>query len=381
MAQLGGLKAAAKRTAFGDLSNAANVSRLSKDDTTIPIKASAIVPEKSIAVVAQEKRPTALLRPAQRPLSVLGLKSLLHNVSSSNSQATTKQPSLENHQPVQPAIQKANIKKLTTKKSSAVFKDAAVNCMEQPNGGKEASEVAPIPPVHRELLPSQLPQKVNLSLEVKTDPQASHSTILGEPSVPEPSIVIPSSEEAAPCRSDGIYIDNHGEIQRYVFSEDIDTEDNQNTEPVTIATGFTQAAEEESLADRVDRYLKEQGEEDKQLQAEVAAKQIHPTVSEPEVYWDEEDGAYEEEGYVTARSFKSRGENTTGGATTVLFPKVNQKIKKELAAAKELIESTRTPEDIDDETWDTSMVAEYGDEIFGYMRDLEASTLYNEDSS
>ena len=50
---------------------------------------------------------------------------------------------------------------------------------------------------------------------------------------------------------------------------------------------------------------------------------------------------------------------------------MNQKVKRELAAAKELIESTRTNEDIDDESWDTTMVAEYGEEIFQYMKELE----------
>lgn len=380
MAHAGGLKAAAKRTAFGDLSNAANVSRPSKDDTAIPIKASTTLSEKPVPVTALEKRPTALLRPAQRPLSVSGLKSLLHNVSGSNSQAAVKQPPIETQPPGQPAVQKASTKKLATKKSTAVFKDVAVNCAERPNAENEPPKAAPLPPVHRELLPSQQLHQAKLCEDSKSDAQLPQGTVSKKP-LPlqidkEPSNVIPSSEETAPFRSDGIYIDNHEEIQYYVFSEDNGAKEDQARESIERAAAVTQEAEE-ILANRVDRYLKEQGEE---LQAAIPVKQtLHP-VSEPEIYWDEEDGAYEEEGYVTARSFKSRGENTTSGVTTVLFPKVNQKIKKELAAAKELIESTRTAEDIDDETWDTSMVAEYGDEIFGYMRDLEASTKPGERS-
>jgi hypothetical protein len=42
-----------------------------------------------------------------------------------------------------------------------------------------------------------------------------------------------------------------------------------------------------------------------------------------------------------------------------------------LAAAKEIVEATRTAEEIEDECYDTSMVAEYGDEIFDYMKQLE----------
>jgi hypothetical protein len=97
-------------------------------------------------------------------------------------------------------------------------------------------------------------------------------------------------------------------------------------------------------------------------------------VSEPEEYWeDEEEEIYDEQGYTTAHSYRSRGDNTTGGATTVLFPKVTKKVEREIAAAKELVERSRTQDEIDDEQWDTSMVAEYGDEIFAYMRELEVS--------
>lgn len=103
---------------------------------------------------------------------------------------------------------------------------------------------------------------------------------------------------------------------------------------------------------------------------------IAPT--EQEEYWEEEDeDNYEEEGYVTARSFRSRGENTTGGATAVLFPQVSQRIRKELAQAKQLVEATRSPEELEDESFDTSMVAEYGDEIFDYMKSLELKMLPN----
>jgi hypothetical protein len=99
-----------------------------------------------------------------------------------------------------------------------------------------------------------------------------------------------------------------------------------------------------------------------------------PLVSEPEEYWEEEEEeVYDDQGYTTAHSYRSRGDNTTGGATTVLFPKVTNKAKKELEAAKEIVENARTAEDIEDELWDTSMVAEYGDEIFAYMRELEVS--------
>lgn len=75
--------------------------------------------------------------------------------------------------------------------------------------------------------------------------------------------------------------------------------------------------------------------------------------------------------------------NTTAGSfgditsdfstvTTVLNPADNKKALAEIADAKMHVSATRTQEDVEDEQWDTSMVAEYGDEIFDYMRDLES---------
>ena len=98
-------------------------------------------------------------------------------------------------------------------------------------------------------------------------------------------------------------------------------------------------------------------------------------LSEPEEYSDEEEDENEEDdGYTTARSGRSRGgDNTTGGATTVLFPQYSQQVRRELALAKHIVESTRSAEEIEDEYLDTSMVAEYNDDIFTYMKEQEVS--------
>lgn len=96
-----------------------------------------------------------------------------------------------------------------------------------------------------------------------------------------------------------------------------------------------------------------------------------------EQFYDvDEEEYYYEDGYTTGRSFGLRGEST-GGVTTVLAPEATEKAEQELAAAKIFVEATRTQEDIDDESWDTSMVAEYGDEIFAYMRQLESKMAPN----
>lgn len=87
-----------------------------------------------------------------------------------------------------------------------------------------------------------------------------------------------------------------------------------------------------------------------------------------EQYYDEEDDNYYYDDEYTLAT--THGESTSG-VTTVLVPFNSKKVEHELAIARAHVESTRTAEDIEDEQWDTSMVAEYGDEIFGYMKSLE----------
>ncbi len=170
-------------------------------------------------------------------------------------------------------------------------------------------------------------------------------------------------------RSDGVYIDSHGQLQSYDYLEPVNFSDH-HVEIADPASILPSSMHLEATYSRLDQLLSTQPA---QPLAEPARKHRLAPVSEPEEYWEEEDAAdnYDEEGYVTARSFRSRGDNTTGGATTILFPKVTQKVKKEFALAKELIEGSKTAEELEDEAWDTTMVAEYGDEIFEYMRGLE----------
>ena len=98
-----------------------------------------------------------------------------------------------------------------------------------------------------------------------------------------------------------------------------------------------------------------------------------PVASEPEEYWDEEEEQelYDEQGYTTAHSYRSHGDNTTSGPTTLLAPHVTSAVQEELEMAKEHVLQHQTEEEIEEEAWDVSMVAEYGDEIFAYMRELE----------
>ncbi|KAI0166955.1 cyclin-like protein [Hypoxylon sp. FL1284] len=91
---------------------------------------------------------------------------------------------------------------------------------------------------------------------------------------------------------------------------------------------------------------------------------------------DYDDDDYDDQGYTTAHSVR---DSTTGGVTTVLAPpKLTKKGAAEVAAAKDFVESQRDEEDPDDdEAWDISMVLEYGEEIFSYMKEVEAELMPN----
>lgn len=110
------------------------------------------------------------------------------------------------------------------------------------------------------------------------------------------------------------------------------------------------------------------------------AKSYNGATSEPEEYWDEEDDEqelYDDQGYTTAHSYRSHGDNTTGGVTCLLAPKVTSSVLQELEAARQFVLDNVTEEEEQEEQWDTSLVAEYGEEIFQYMRQLENTYLPN----
>ena len=392
MANGGGLKAAAKRTAFGDVSNTANFLRPSKDDLVIGNKVQRESTEK-LAPLHQEKKATALSKPAQRPLTVAGLKGLLTSTIHISAPAAVpvpapapvpaqlpeqiKQPLAEILQPALPVCQAANTRKILSKRSTAVFKDQVTATDEKLvlDTRKSQHSIIPQAPVHSNLLPhsSQQPHVEEPVPPLRT--ATCKATVRLEPKHEAVALpVLPQSDtEPAILRSDGVYIDDNGHLQLYQFEED--HEDLQEAhqklnEGVAVPTRIESKSNFQSPEKLKEEYVPQQRPlQDRNHDA--------TTVSEPEEYWDDDEDNYEEDGYVTARSYRSRGENTTSGATTVLFPKMNIKTKKELAAAKALMEATKAANEADDETWDTTMVAEYGDEIFQYMRELEIKMLPN----
>jgi G2/mitotic-specific cyclin 3/4 len=334
---------AAKRTAFGDVSNV--VKNINVHDDLLAVGKSNgydVIQKPTL-----QEKPAGFLRPAQRPLTVAGLKGIL-NSSTVNSAAPSITTAASNVKvPFVPEIQQPKPHKLLKRAATtAIYKDSTATEEVPISQPSIPQNVAPVAPVHQALGPRHH----------KSQPQLKSDA---------PSLRRVESKAF------------HAPVEQKVI------------ETVTSASTYEDLLDQQITEAHIDDYasyavLAEQNRED-QL-AEDAAVQLRdemdrqlpplPLLSEPEEYWEEEDDEiYDEQGYTTAHSTRSRGDNTTGGATTVLFPKVNNKVKKELAIAKDLVESSRTQEEIEDEAWDTSMVAEYGDEIFAYMRELEVSNF------
>ena len=364
----GGIKAAAKRTAFGDVSNTFTGVRPSKDDSIIPTKSGLPVASKPTQVM-QEKKSAAFLRPAQRPLSVSSLRGLLTGVAVlATSDSTTRQMGAE----VGATSQVANTRKVLTKRTTTIFKDSSLDTVDEVAIEAASQHIivnsiaAPSQATSRPI-PSLPPSTKEAPISkdpVKESRRPLPETIPVEVSEAPANTAVVSSEtrNMEASKPDGIYVDegyqapipNVQEVERPVA-----------TKPAKQALPAPAKSEAHVMvaAKPAAPILVTQP---------IVSQYPQPTPSEPEEYWDEEEeDNYDEEGYVTARSYRSRGESTTGGATTVLFPHANQKVKRELAAAKEIVEATRTAEEIEDECYDTSMVAEYGDEIFDYMKQLE----------
>jgi hypothetical protein len=309
----------------------------SRDDISIAAKQQTKGVEKP-SVLISERKPSVLAQPAQRPMSMTGIKGLLNNV--------TNPKSLEPiGKPIGVPQHTANARKALSKRG-AVFKDP----MEPLTEKSESTS-----------------KETNQTKEGTTGGQVAHSSTV--PSQPDG---LEETGEIYEASTDEL----NNQDENSILCSEVDGEEKDAPkldEDVCKVQGIKECVNpSESCsateADGSDRVAKPH---------RVSVPSSHtphdhvPTHSEPEESWDDEDENEEDDGYITARSYRSRGDNTTGATTMMLFPKYTQPVKRELALAKQIVEATRTPEDVEDEYWDTSMVAEYSEDIFEYMREQE----------
>ncbi|KAL4787916.1 cyclin-like protein [Aspergillus varians] len=337
--QNGANKNGPRRAAFGDVSNTTSLVHGNRDDSSLAGKKHSKVLEK--ASLMAEKKPTALSQPAQRPVSMTSLKGLLSNATNPKPLEITKQTAGQQ--------QSTNTRK-TLNKRATVFKDHLEPLTENKELTSKGSNLELKEGNNKEGYKEPVQQDdVNESVD-------SDEILDSELSKLEASLANPEADEEekdTPERDD-----DDCKVQAGL---------KQTGEPRALhATSGANESKHSSKASR------------KSATASHTSQDYLPHQSEPEEYWDDEDEENEEDdGYITARSYRSRGENTTGGATTLLFPRYNQQVKRELALAKQIVEATRTVEDIEDDYCDTSMVAEYSEEIFEYMREQEIKMLPN----
>ncbi|EAW14473.1 cyclin family protein [Aspergillus clavatus NRRL 1] len=328
-----------RRAAFGDVSNTTSLAQGSRDDGSLGGKKQLKLTDKG---VVPARRATILSQPAQRPM-----KGGLNNASKQKPlQPSVKQTGLNQHT--------ANIRKPLNKRA-AVFKDNQEPLAETKKTASKETTITKSTEENKEgpiSLPATVPEHKDIPRE---EVLLNETSKINSDETEEYSIVnsddIDGAERDA-CKAD----DDNCKVQ---FITESQAYESAATTKVNAATNLPKSHRESASS------------------AHVAQDHL-PAPSEPEEYWDdEEDENEEDDGYITARSYRSRGDNTTGGATTVLFPKYNQQVRRELALAKQVVEATRSTEDIEDEFWDTSMVAEYSDEIFEYMKEQEIRMLPN----
>lgn len=324
-----------RRAAFGDVSNTANPVHGSRDGAALAGKKQITKGAANPTVKIPERKSNVLAQPPQRPTSVSNLKGILNQPKAQQKllEPAGKQTTLSQ--------QTANTRKTLNKRGTTIFKDPAQSM-------------------------NEIKDEVTASKETKP-----HASDVSTEDILRPSTALSLDDKEGEDNAAQVPLEN---LQEHYDADDCAVMKSDSID-AEAETSFT-ADENDCNAQKL---------EESKLHESHAVVHSHPHSvplpeheQEPEEYWnDEEDENEEDDGYVTARSYRSRGDNTTGGITAVLFPKYNQQVRRELALAKEIVEATRPEEDVEDEFWDTSMVAEYSDEIFDFMKEQELKMLPN----
>ena len=254
------------RRAFGDVSNVVKA----RDDSAMGAKP---------AIQADSK--PILSQPAQRPMSMSGIKGLLNNVTS---------------KPVNPAGKAAPASK-GNKRNNAIFRDNLEPVVER-EPSKEVVAKGTLQHDARGVVEAFVSKEVGAIAN-------KSSIVMDEKKTAEVSVGDPLDESLPGAESD-------------TTLSDID-------EP----------------------------------QATAVRGATTPIASEPEEYWEDDPE--------NILAF----DNTTGGTPAVIFPRETAAAQRQLTYAKMVVESTTTEEEMMEDLFDTSMVAEYSEEIFAYLRAKE----------
>ncbi|WEW61267.1 B-type cyclin [Emydomyces testavorans] len=345
LAAAGGSKDPSKRTALGNVSNTANILRLTKDDDfTSNVKENKKLVEK----------PSALGRPAQRASQATATKVSTDNVTTDFKTALSRTTALDKL-PV-------NTRKPPVRRNTAFQESALPPLVELMSSvGNENLPLTKTKPI------SNISQ-VNSSPKVMNS-NASHDREEMGPSIHAKEKPVHNGTLSLP-KAEGIYIEDNGEIKIYNPSgpvHSISAISSIDRQADLLPALGTERTKENSICGTTPNLPTEGG---------MAPYSHHDAAFDPEESWDDGDENYVDDGYHTACS-QLCNENAAQEAITTLFPDFNMNVQRELAIAKQIVESTRKHEDYEDECDDPTMVAEYGDEIFEYMEKLEIKLLPN----
>ncbi|KAK4142169.1 cyclin-like protein [Dichotomopilus funicola] len=349
------LNAPPKRTAFGDVSNTARVrasdiagKQVNKDSVKAFVKpATASINTRDVRIEDKENKKANTKENRNKPASTLSRRS---NNSVQPAQQTSR-VNLSNKQNGGVSLAQAPLRNGVSKKITAIYQDRQE---------EEVSIHSDVPSPADDLAvlvtkPGKLPRHSKSQPALRSD---SHNLRL---------------QPALPVQSDNL----------------TETEDEDDIDDNVTEAAYEDAVEdllrddEDALREALVEIQRASSKttQRNEYDASVQPKNVPelPAAAELEEYWDEEEEQelYDEQGYTTAHSYRSHGDNTTSGPTTLLAPAVTASVEDELDLARDYVAAHQTEDEIEEEAWDVSMVAEYGDEIFTYMRDLEAEMLPN----
>lgn len=367
LAKVGALAQQPRRAAFADVSNTLRPQYVARDDSAIGAKSKLSIVKETVAALEEIKpKPAPAQRPAQRPLSVSGIKGFISQFTSSAAPTVAPASKVVAEEP-KPYQQDAALplkRPQPTRASTVVYREAYQEeqlATNPPNVGPAKAASANIA--------KALTQTTR---RFTTSAAQAPATLL-----PELKSILPEDELRPLSASSSTYVDSHSDSAQRSSSGGVEL-----FQPQFHGTANFETYEDASAQANIhNELLPSLVELDELLQdkvpppssADEQARQIAPPAGEK---WDYlYDDVEDDDGYTTARSLKSHGDYTTGPMTTVLAPRMTARVERELAAAKHFVlMSKETSELEEDEAWDTSMVAEYGEEIFEYMRKLEVSS-------
>ena len=357
MAFTNGLKVAAKRTAMGDVSNVYHAPVL-VDPSTKPRVAETATFHHHKEVGSQG----AFLAPAQRPKNT---SAVAQTADAQPGQAVQGTKALPSSKPLGDLYASLVGKHESSKQGPAIYCD---NENQKPRGNNPAEiDDAVIDYVVKANPDRKSPRHYKSQPHLKPEQpllRRTKSRVLA--TVQEPD----SSEDL-------IYFGDDDVVASYVDAV-------EEIEPATAGKGYAGDAQQDELDDA----QPELSSEDSKPQS-IGGGGASLGGQDMEEYWDDDEEFYDDQAYTTAHSYRSMGDDTGGGVTSItsrslgddtaggvttrIVPKMTAKAQKEIEAAKFLVESNMSQYEIEEEAWDMTMVAEYGDEIFEYMRELEAS--------